>query len=1682
MFIIFSLGLNNSIQATHIVGGEMTYKCLGNNEYEITMVIFRDCFYGDPTAFFDDPAVIGIFDGVTNNLIDKISIPYDEMTNDTLDEVLTDTCLIVGPDLCVHSATYIDTVTLMPRAGGYLLAYQRCCRNQTILNIVNPVGTGGTYTTYISETALLTCNSAASFKDWPPLFVCVAEPIYWDHSAIDLDGDSLVYKFCTPLSGATLEEPEPTVPSNPPYDPVVWKSPYSEDNILGGTPKLNIDVHTGIITGSPEISGQFVVGVCVEEYRDGELISTSRRDFQYNVGQCIPTESIIENDNTVCDDLTIHFNNASTNASEFIWDFGIDGTNTDRSTEKNPSFTYPDTGHYTVMLISQPQSVCSDTIVKDFWLTKSTAHANFNFLTLKCDSTIIIGTDDVSYDDNADIVSWYWELSDGQTSTEENPTFVSNDTHDSLTLTLTVSDPVGCPNTIVKTFPSISSAPIGLVDGKNICVGDSIQFVSAPVFNSDFTYEWSPSATLDDPSSPNPVGFPTSTTMYSVVITHTASGCSNIFQKEIIVNDLSDIKINAVVTDTTTHSQTELTDISVVNNCENEVTTLTFENTFGVTNITSIQWTDDQGNVISAENTINVDPDSVVTYTIMITDSLGCTGQKTITIQGNPVDFNINEKIIDTNNDNISDFDINGDGYIDICIGTPFTLHINNNISTDTLSFIWSGDTDIITEGGQTGNPVLEPIEAGHFSLVVQVMNQYGCTGIDTILIAVADPFLDPKFSTDQTCDNLDVSFTFLNANYPYYQWHLGDGSFPITNKESFVHTYAESGVYEINLTPLSNFECGLKSLSKEIMVYPTNLDISFNANGSLSDVIDVDENSNTIISCEEEIITISSTTTTSAIGNYDIKWYDEDGNLIDGEEIMVEPGGTKTYTVVYTDDLGCSFEKQITVKGGPVDTKIIGKTITGPGGEITGVLNEDGTIDLCLGTSYQLVSENLDPRDTLSYNWTISDNSILISGANTNRPVFTPKEAGTFDIWVEVTNQFGCIKNDTLQLHVVDPNTILNFNYYIDCDGLTVHFTDVQTNGEAIIWTFIDGLDTTYTNEIAPTYKYSTVGLYDVTLSVDANVGCVEPHMKTVNIVDPILKSDFTFQYDSCSKDVLIINFFDQSINPQNNTQSYFWDFGPLGTSTEKNPTLEVFQDTTITVTLTLETAIGCVTTSKPVTLSLNLIEDFDWTPNLLFCAQSDSIMLNSAGNPNYLYQWIPSTGLSNSNIYNPMVFVDDNTDYHVIITDTTGGHICQMTKDLAISVSQIESNLPTYSTVCRNVDVELNPNFNNNFTYKWSPEDLFSDIHNPNPTVVSISPTMYHVAITDNLTGCTAYDSIFVDVSTPINLKLPKDTIGCEVIETELSIDVDKDVQIAWANDPFFNNIISTKKTAQVVSARPNIYYVTVRDENNCTETDSVIVADYHVDVELRKKYEICYGDSVEISVINLLATDQLEYQWEGPELLAYTPTVYVKPTRTTQYFTEVVNQYQCSQKDTVEVKLNREEPITSDIRASIDTIYKGNDSQLFVDTGYQYKWSPSITMSESDIFNPIVFPEETTEYQVFVSDSLGCGIWKNITVVVLQRLCEEPFIFFPTAFSPNGDGENDLLQLHGNDLEEVYWVVYNRWGQKVFEAHSIDDKWDGKFEGELVAPDVYGFYLETKCEDGEVFKKKGNVTVLR
>lgn len=518
----------------------MNYTCLGNNQYEITLTIFRDCFYGDPNAWFDNPAAVGIFD-VNNNLLNTIVMPL--MNNDTLSPVLSGQCFVAPPNVCVHTTTYRDTVELLPRTGGYQLAYQRCCRNQTILNIINPLASGATYGVIITEKALLECNSNPKFKTWPPIYICVNEPINFDQSAQDVDGDSIVYKLCDPVLGADQRIPRPQPPNPPPYLPVTWVSPpYSVDNMLNGFSggqALHINSKTGILTGIPNTIGQFVVGICVEEYRNGALISTTRRDFQYNVGVCgVPSASFFV-PAVQCGDLTVRFSNRSENTATFLWEFN----HQDTSSAANPLFTFADTGVQHVRLIVEPNTVCADTFEQAIHLLPASLLPDFIFDYKYCSDSIIFIAIDETKDALSRPISWHWLLSpQGDTSSLQNPTFTINNSG-TYSLQLNVKSENGCEATIEKTF-DVHLLQADLQDTVVVCKGDSVAL--NPNFDPDDHYNWSPVNGLNNNLFANPLASPDSSTLYRVVIADANNFCKierSVFVK--IVKPIDSLTITA---------------------------------------------------------------------------------------------------------------------------------------------------------------------------------------------------------------------------------------------------------------------------------------------------------------------------------------------------------------------------------------------------------------------------------------------------------------------------------------------------------------------------------------------------------------------------------------------------------------------------------------------------------------------------------------------------------------------------------------------------------------------------------------------------------------------------------------------------------------------------------------------------------------------------------------------------------------------------------------------------------------------------------------------------------------------------------------------------------------------------------------------------------------------------------
>jgi len=472
--------------ATHIVGGEISYTYIGPGtfntvEYEVTLTVYRDC---GPTNIngtnFDPDAFIGIFDAVTYDFEENYDIPLSFSNVEEIPVSLDNPCFTLPDGLCVEKAVYTTTIFVPINPNGYVIVYQRCCRNPSIVNLNNPDDSGVTFMVTIPGTsdAPGMINSSAVFNNFPPVALCAGAEFEFNHGATDADGDSLSYEFCSPFLGASPDDPAPTIPSPPPYTNVSWANGYSSGNQIASNPAFQIDPFTGVITGTANQVGQYVIGICVSEYRDGVLINTSNRDFQFNVTICDPNIiATIPQQTTLCDGLTVEFNNNSTNATFFQWDFGVPNIDTDVSTQTDPSFTYPEPGDYSVMLIANPGWPCADTAISAF-------DVRLPLEPIISLDTALCAQDQVRYDFNSNgnlstTAQFSWDFGLGATpssSTNANPSgIILNAESSSYTVSFTVIDN-GCTDQAILSFNNIPEPIATIIPQETFCAGLTYTF------------------------------------------------------------------------------------------------------------------------------------------------------------------------------------------------------------------------------------------------------------------------------------------------------------------------------------------------------------------------------------------------------------------------------------------------------------------------------------------------------------------------------------------------------------------------------------------------------------------------------------------------------------------------------------------------------------------------------------------------------------------------------------------------------------------------------------------------------------------------------------------------------------------------------------------------------------------------------------------------------------------------------------------------------------------------------------------------------------------------------------------------------------------------------------------------------------------------------------------------------
>jgi gliding motility-associated-like protein len=535
MMMCMLLGMVQEAQATHLVGGEFQYSYIGTNGagnkiYRIELFLYRDCKNGSSGALANDE--VGSF-GLWN--FDSKDFYWRDSLNRVASAIVptnfNNSCVSNAPTVCLSLMRFQFDLAIPDNNNGYMILYQRCCRNEA-QNIDNQGGTsvGSTYFATINPGAGI--NSSAVFKNYPPQIICINNPLVYDNGAIDPDGDSLSYEFCDAYdipAGVQDPNPMPNQLLGPDFfSTVPYLFGYTSSNPIPGNPSLAINAQTGVITGTPTTQGRFVVNVCCKEWRNGTLMNTVRRDFQFVITNCsklvvanIPQLS--EEFNTYiisCKSKTVNFQNSSSGGFDFHWDFGVSGTDLDTSNLFQPSFTYPDTGTYTVKLVVNRGSTCPDSIER---LVKvyPEYRAGFSFAGLLCPGEPISFTDQSSGTLGGPI-KWNWNFGDGNTATSANIVHVYDRNGGKFPVTLISRNAYGCSDTAIRTI-DMSNVSIRTSEDTLVLANTPIQIYAsgASILN------WTPALYMDDATSPTPIfNFPDTGTYAYRVSGLTDQGCS----------------------------------------------------------------------------------------------------------------------------------------------------------------------------------------------------------------------------------------------------------------------------------------------------------------------------------------------------------------------------------------------------------------------------------------------------------------------------------------------------------------------------------------------------------------------------------------------------------------------------------------------------------------------------------------------------------------------------------------------------------------------------------------------------------------------------------------------------------------------------------------------------------------------------------------------------------------------------------------------------------------------------------------------------------------------------------------------------------------------------------------------------------------------------------------------------
>ena len=635
--------------------------------------------------------------------------------------------------------------------------------------------------------------------------------------------------------------------------------------------------------------------------------------------------------------------------------------------------------------------------------------------------------------------------------------------------------------------------------------------------------------------------------------------------------------------------------------------------------------------------------------------------------------------------------------------------------------------------------------------------------------------------------------------------------------------------------------------------------------------------------------------------------------------------------------------------------------------------------------------------------------------------------------------------------------------------------------------WDFGDG--TTSTDE-SPSHTYKENGTYTITLFVQDSTSCNQSDSvsKKLTISTKINYETLETQNICLGESVLI--GIPNEYNPE---LEYDWNPEDWLTDPTQPHTYASPEDTT-TYELTV-TSGWCQTVYKQTVNVFNenyFVKEINVVKNgqkqkPQVCLGETIKLVAETNAPSQRYLW--ATDANFFNIINPDFSLDyieitptENTTYYVKTLST----YCEFEAESSITVEVFHNDISAFgdTLICKGDIVPVsvqNLTPENELSYQWTPKPSISTGETSETAYVNPSSTTDFIVIATDAIGCSYSDTVHVDVDEMKFLIANEEPISCHgKNDAQLEVEVlgIEPIQYTWEDG---STLLSRYDLG------PGTYTVIVVDSLGCTN---------------EKVFDVKEPDSLEIKTISSTnetckgacngtiraevqgGTKPYSYAWSNGD-----STAYILRLCPNQYTLRVTDAHGCSDSTTKPVNIVLEEKLPEiNVSADKQLLYIGQVGKLSatkhpVDT-INYIWSPSVWLGDYQSAITTVTPDIplAVTYKVVAVDKYGCQNSDTITITSVDWICGTPFIFVPTAFTPNNDGKNDVIQLNSGVISEFEFAIYDRWGEKIFETNNANEYWDGTYHGKLLEPQVFVYYLKGTCINDEKFEAKGNITLIR